>query len=1496
MLALEEKVRTVVLFKSELNDTHGDEIFEKFRANYLDVKAHKQVFITRADSDAYFKFLKQDERPTGLIQVAVLENLEGDILEETLKLVELLRADLPTGGFYCSQGAWEAARDLEYFFPHLGELPVERTLALIKPDGLARGTIDGQTLEQMVEDRVALAGLVITGKRLVTLKPAEAQELCRSLEGTPAYQGSVSVLLADPGSIALCIEGPGAIGKWNLMCGPANCGIARERAPDTLRAKWGTDGTSNALHASESMDAAEVELEMIFPEGILALQRTLCIVKPDAMPDLLQIRDVIEEKGFTVLSEKQAVLTEERAKEFYSDLKDKPFFNALVKHACSGTCCLLVLCRLEAVSVWQQVIGPEVVKEARNTRPNSLRARFGRDGQRNAVHGSDSLKSAAREVRFFFPELGADAVPNDDEVRDYLFRKSAQASMDLKTLDTAEGLGLSNLDSTLQQLLSQGLIALCQAQPKGLSAIKWLSRWLMENNPNRSQEETGYDFAPPERTRRVIEHGVNQDGLPFAVEAPSAPKKKQVIDVDVSQEIEEQRLSDLSTPPFVVFLLGGPGVGKGTQCAKLRKDFNLVHLSTGDLMRQEVAAKTYLGTEIYKHMQQGTLVPDGITLQLLKKTMVKNQDTNRFLIDGFPRSVEQAKRFEQEIAEFAFGLYFEASPLTMRKRVNQRSIDAPGRVDDNPETLEKRINIFQEQSLPVVDYYMPIGKIRCVKAEIETSDGTVEKNVEEVYSEAKQFFSCKFLYLLAPPSFPTIAVAERLEAKYGYSTIDFTALLKAFVDGGGKDAEKVATALRKGKPVDASIACPLVLSEIYRDMALGVQQFVICDFPQSRQQADFLEFRIPSIGEVMLLDYTRTDAEDLDCICCTGASALELEIKSNAFFEGDVRKMIDDFRKGEKPVTSVPSSLAGVESQEQLVDSAWRSVCTQVMPGLTLVLGLPGSGVNVLAKLLAASTPNTYAVDCDELLDKELERRTEIGLTMHNMLARGQVVPLSMTLGLLKNVAGLTCSRSLVITSCPMYVDQIEYIAKEFRIDRVFYINGDEKALETWRDSFCQQRPGEDPAQLGKMFNEHIERLQPIVTHFSRLGKLQQFDVRETPDAKKLASMIIDSSMPQFAVISGLSQKATSVQANLLAGAYGVGEALTSEYVKKWAAETLKRVVDPTEPEQFFSALQQYAEQTAYSLLVLDRYPSTDKEVVAFQKYFGDPRVVVNMNVDEESHMEQYKEENPEDETPEEELAEQLEAARKQQAGTIEEFKAKCGPIVMTVNMKEVAEANTPPETISMQVRTRLLPKVYVLVAPAGKNGFSGRIANAICTSRREGQKRPVKFTTIDSSTLFLPGGHSSAIEDKLRKEAFTAEAPDAVSVPLWKELFAEAMKQSANPLGTFVITNFPTPCCLTSSPTIRDQFSMLESISTFMGIIHVKVSEKAYSMCVADDGEYAQYADFEGQVKSAALVQVGSDKIKECVVDQCSSADDAAKTAAADFLSFHEKAEQARK
>jgi len=725
-----------------------------------------------------------------------------------------------------------------------------------------------------------------------------------------------------------------------------------------------------------------------------------------------------------------------------------------------------------------------------------------------------------------------------------------------------------------------------------------------------------------------------------------------------------------------------------------------------------------------------------------------------------------------------------------------------------------------------------------------------------------------------------------LEAKYGYSSIDFNALLTTFVEAGGKDAEKVLAAQKKGKPVDASIAGPLVLSEIYRDMALGVQNFVICDFPQSKNQSEFLEFRIPSMTKTVLLDFSRADAEDLETFAPGGRDAVEVDMKINTLFGAEMQAGLKDMGSS---LVRVPCSLSGLQKQEDLVEMIWGSVRDKVMPGVTLVLGLPGSGTEMLAKQLTVSAPNTYVVDCDQLLDKELERRTELGLTMHNMLARGQVVPLSMTLELLKNIVNLTSSDSLVILNCPMYVDQVEYITKEFRIDRVYYISGNEKAVSTWRDSFCSGGGGNE-----KAFNDHIDRLVPIVTQFSKLGKLEQFDVIETPKQKVLANMIEQATMPQFAIMNGVSPKTTGIQADLLAAAYGVGPALTTAFMEKWAQEKLKRTLDTKNPAQMFSVLQQYADSNGFPLLVLNRYPNNDKDAAAFVKYFGDPKVVAFFNVDEEAHMEGFKEENPEDETDAEELASRLEAERKANEKTMEEFKAKCPSSVFSVQMADVAASNTTPEALSLQIRSRLLPKVYVLVAPNGKTDFSGLIANTICTSRREG-KRPVKFTIIDCEALFKPGGHTPAIEDKLSKAAFAAEASDTVAAPLWRDLFTEALQASANPMGTFIVTNFPTPCSVTSTPTIRDQFSMLESISSFMGIVHVKVTENSFAQCVAS-GDYSAYDNFESQVKNATLVQFGADRIKECVIDGVTSTQEAAQLVAADFMAFQEKAEQARR
>jgi hypothetical protein len=497
-----------------------------------------------------------------------------------------------------------------------------------------------------------------------------------------------------------------------------------------------------------------------------------------------------------------------------------------------------------------------------------------------------------------------------------------------------------------------------------------------------------------------------------------------------------------------------------------------------------------------------------------------------------------------------------------------------------------------------------------------------------------------------------------------------------------------------------------------------------------------------------------------------------------------------------------------------------------------------------------------------------------------------------MTLELLKNVGNLTSSRSLVLLNCPMYVDQIEYLQKEFCIDRVFYISGNEKAVAGWSEAYCQQGGDQDRNTLAKVFNESNDRLELITTHFSRLGKLERFDVIDTPKPKMLQHMVEQATMPQFAIVSGVTKFATT-QAAMLATAYGVGVPVTTALLQEYAQESLKRRLDTNDPAQMFSALQQFAGDRGYPLLVLNNYPATDKDAAAFQKYFGDPKVVVSLNVEEEALVDTFKEENPEDESDPEELTTRLTEQKKQNDKVMDEFKSKSASSFMSFNLAEIKETNIAPQTLSAQIQKRCLPQVYVLVAPSGQSNFSGLIANTICRSRTEG-KRPSKITIIDSDQLFRPGGHSNAIEDKLSKAAFTAASPDAVSAPLWKELFAEAVQTSVNPMGIFLVTNFPTPCCLKSSPTIRDQFSMLESISTFMGIFHVKVTESVFFDCTGcnQSADYSTYSEFEGQVKNTTLVQFGAERIKESVVDNVNSREEAAKAIAADFLSFQEKAE----
>jgi adenylate kinase len=166
----------------------------------------------------------------------------------------------------------------------------------------------------------------------------------------------------------------------------------------------------------------------------------------------------------------------------------------------------------------------------------------------------------------------------------------------------------------------------------------------------------------------------------------------------------------------VVFVLGGPGSGKGTQCARLVEKYGFTHISAGDLLRLEVQSGSARGKEIDDIMKRGDLVPMETIVLLLRDAMLKEPQSTGYLIDGFPREMSQALEFERSVAECDFVLAFECSEETMEKRLLKRG-ETSGRADDNAESIKKRFKTFVEKSKPVIDHYASVGKVRLISSE-----------------------------------------------------------------------------------------------------------------------------------------------------------------------------------------------------------------------------------------------------------------------------------------------------------------------------------------------------------------------------------------------------------------------------------------------------------------------------------------------------------------------------------------------------------------------------------------------------------------------------------------------------------------------------------------------------------------------------------------------------------------------------------------------------------
>lgn len=163
-----------------------------------------------------------------------------------------------------------------------------------------------------------------------------------------------------------------------------------------------------------------------------------------------------------------------------------------------------------------------------------------------------------------------------------------------------------------------------------------------------------------------------------------------------------------------LILFGPPGAGKGTQSEKLITEYQLSHISTGDLLRAERAAGTPLGNQANEFISKGELVPDGVVIGMVKNYMESKPEAAGFIFDGFPRTIAQAEALDLMLAEFktsisiVLGLEVEEDELVKRLLLRGQS---SGRVDDQDEaTIRNRFKEYQTKTLPLAGFYHEQGK------------------------------------------------------------------------------------------------------------------------------------------------------------------------------------------------------------------------------------------------------------------------------------------------------------------------------------------------------------------------------------------------------------------------------------------------------------------------------------------------------------------------------------------------------------------------------------------------------------------------------------------------------------------------------------------------------------------------------------------------------------------------------------------------------------------
>ncbi|XP_058960301.1 nucleoside diphosphate kinase homolog 7-like [Pocillopora verrucosa] len=282
----------------------------------------------------------------------------------------------------------------------------EKTLAMIKPDAVSQmGNII---------DIIHGEGFLICQAKMVRLTRHEASLFYSEHKGKPFFNYLVEFMESGP-VVAMELKGANAITKWRTLLGPTDSATARIQAPLSIRAKFGTDTTKDAAHGSDSPLAAEREANFFFGDKSFIGKNTasfsnctLCIIKPHAIiqGNTGKIISAITSKGFEISALQMFHLERANAEEFYEVYKGVVNeYQSMVEELCCGPCLAMEIRAPNAPVSFREFVGPSDPEIARHLRPGTLRAMFGKDKIKNAVHCTDLPEDGLIEVEYFFKIL-----------------------------------------------------------------------------------------------------------------------------------------------------------------------------------------------------------------------------------------------------------------------------------------------------------------------------------------------------------------------------------------------------------------------------------------------------------------------------------------------------------------------------------------------------------------------------------------------------------------------------------------------------------------------------------------------------------------------------------------------------------------------------------------------------------------------------------------------------------------------------------------------------------------------------------------------------------------------------------------------------------------------------------------------------------------------------------------------------------------------------------